>query len=120
NFDGVRTRANHYQQNRQEMRHGNFTGIRGIPNQDIAMWEGMGAISDRSAERLGSSDVAVAAFRRLMVEAARTMQEGGAAIGTTVPRVPHATISSYEGVVPKTVNWRTLGGGSQHPRERVA
>jgi phthalate 4,5-dioxygenase len=120
NFDGVRTRANHYQQNRQEMKHGNFTGIRGIPNQDIAMWEGMGAISDRSAERLGSSDVAVAAFRRLMVEAARTIQEGGPAIGTTEPRVPHATISSYEGVVPKTVNWRTLGGGSQHPRERVA
>jgi len=57
---------------------------------------------------------------RLMVEAARTMQEGGAAIGTTAPRVPHATISSYEGVVPKTVNWRTLGGGSEATREGVA
>jgi hypothetical protein len=34
--------------------------------------------------------------------------------------VPHATISSYEGVVPKSVNWRTLGGGSEQPRERVA
>jgi phthalate 4,5-dioxygenase oxygenase subunit len=55
-----------------------------------------------------------------MVEAARTMQTGGAAIGTTAPRIPHATISSYEGVVPKTVNWRTLGGGSEAPRERVA
>ena len=54
-----------------------------------------------------------------MVEAARTMQNGGPAIGTTSPRIPHATISSYEGVVPKTVNWRTLGGGSEAPRERV-
>ena len=41
------------------------------------------------------------------------MQNGGPAIGTTSPRVPHATISSYEGVVPKSVNWRTLGGGSE-------
>ena len=32
---------------------------------------------------LGASDVAVVAFRRLMVEAARTMQNGGPAIGTT-------------------------------------
>jgi hypothetical protein len=34
--------------------------------------------------------------------------------------VVHATISSYEGVVPKTTNWRSLGGGSEAPLERVA
>jgi len=120
NFNGVRTRENDYQQDRTAMRGGNFTGIQGIPNQDIVMWEGMGPISDRSQERLGASDVAVAAFRRLMVDAARTVQSGGPVIGTTLPRVPHATISSYEGVVPKSLNWRTLGGGSEAPRERVA
>jgi phthalate 4,5-dioxygenase oxygenase subunit len=119
-FDGIRTRQNDYLQDRGAMKAGNFTGIRGIPNQDIAMWEGMGPIGDRSQERLGASDVAVAAFRRLMLDAARTVQDGGPAIGTTSPRIPHATISSYEGVVPKTVNWRTLGGGSEAPRERVA
>ena len=75
NFNGIRTRANHYLQDRAAMAAGNFTGIAGIPNQDIAMWEGMGPISDRSAERLGASDVAVAAFRRLMVEAARAGAE---------------------------------------------
>ena len=74
----------------------------------------------RSAERLGHSDVAVAAFRRLMVEAAREMRDTGKAIGAQSPRIPHATISSYEGVVPKTTNWRSLGGGSETPRERVA
>ena len=60
------------------MKQGNFTGISGIPNQDIAMWESMGPISDRSKERVGASDVAVVAFRRLMVEAARTMRQQGA------------------------------------------
>ena len=68
NFDGIRTRENNYLQDRAAMKAGNFTGIAGIPNQDIAMWEGMGPISDRSSERLGASDVAVVEFRRLMVE----------------------------------------------------
>jgi phthalate 4,5-dioxygenase len=118
NFDGVRTADNLYRQDRAAMKGGNFTGISGIPNQDIAMWESMGAITDRSQERLGASDVAVAAFRRLMVEAAQAMRDGGPAIGTTGPHIPHASISSFEGVVPKTVNWRTLGGGSESPAER--
>jgi len=113
NFDGVRNAGNFYKQDRAAMKTGNFTGIAGIPNQDIAMWEGMGPIGDRSQERLGASDVAVAAFRRLMVEAARSYRDGGPAIGTTEPHIPHAGISSFEGVVPKTVNWRTLGGGSE-------
>jgi phthalate 4,5-dioxygenase oxygenase subunit len=112
-FDGVRNAANLYQQDRAQMKAGNFTGIAGIPNQDIAMWEGMGPITDRSQERLGASDVAVAAFRRLMLDAARTMRDSGKAIGTDEPHVAHGTISSFEGVVPKTVNWRSLGGGSQ-------
>jgi phthalate 4,5-dioxygenase oxygenase subunit len=119
NFDGIRTRDNLYQQDRAAMKDGNFTGIAGIPNQDIAMWEGMGPISDRSTERVGASDVAVVAFRRLMVEAAHTMNKGGPAIGRGEPHVVHATISSYEGVVPKTTNWRSLGGGSEAPLERV-
>jgi len=119
NFDNLRNRANDYGQDRALMKAGNFTGIAGIPNQDIAMWESMGKIGKRSSERMGASDVAVGAFRRLMVEAARTMQEIGKAIGTQAPRVPHASISSFEGVVPKTTNWRTLGGGSETAPERA-
>jgi phthalate 4,5-dioxygenase len=115
----VRTRENFYLQDRGAMKEGNFTGIGGIPNQDIAMWESMGPIGDRSRERVGASDVAVVAFRRLMVEAARNMRDGAGAIGTTEPHVRHATISSYEGVVPKTTNWRSLGGGSEAPLQRA-
>ena len=71
-FNNVRTAGNLYQQDRAAMKAGNFTGIKGIPNQDIAMWESMGPISDRSQERVGVSDIAVNAFRRLMVEASLT------------------------------------------------
>jgi phthalate 4,5-dioxygenase oxygenase subunit len=115
----MRNRDNMYLQDRTAMKEGNFTGVAGIPNQDIVMWEGMGPISDRTRERVGASDVAVVAFRRLMVEAARAMQHGGPAIGTTEPHIRHASISSYEGVVPKATNWRSLGGGSEAPLERV-
>jgi phthalate 4,5-dioxygenase len=41
------------------------------------------------------------------------MREGKPAIGTTEPCIPHASISSFEGVVPKTTDWRTLGSGSE-------
>jgi len=116
----LRQRRNLYRQDRAAMKQGDFTGIAGIPNQDIAMWESMGPISDRSKERVGASDVAVVAFRRLMVEAARHFSKGSPAIGTTEPHVVHATISSYEGVVPKTTNWRSLGGGSEAPLARGA
>ena len=110
-FSNKRTRDNDYLQDRQAMKLGNFTGIKGIPNQDIAMWETMGrtGISDRTKERLGASDVAVVEFRRLMVEAAKQMRDAGVAIGTTQPHIPHAKISSFEGVVPKSTDWRTLG-----------
>jgi phthalate 4,5-dioxygenase oxygenase subunit len=99
------------------MKAGNFTGIKGIPNQDIAMWESMGPISDRNQERVGVSDIAVNAFRRLMVEAAGAVREGKPVIGTAEPRIPHASISSFEGVVPKATDWRTLGGGNDVPSD---
>jgi phthalate 4,5-dioxygenase oxygenase subunit len=120
NFDGIRNRGNLYQQDRAAMKDGNFTGIKGIPNQDIAMWESMGPIGNRSQEKVGHSDIAVVAFRRLMMEAARDFAAGQPAIGTTAPRARHADISSFEGVVPKTVNWRSLGGGSENLKDRVA
>lgn len=73
------------------------------------MWESMGQIADRTSERLGASDVAIVQWRRLMIEAAQHLAEGGAALGTTAPRVPLKDIASFEGVVPKTTDWRTLG-----------
>ncbi|MGH8742390.1 MAG: Rieske 2Fe-2S domain-containing protein, partial [Burkholderiales bacterium] len=64
NFRKKRNLGNRYQQDRQAMKRGDFTGIKGIPTQDMAMWESMGPIVDRSKDRPGSSDVAVVQFRR--------------------------------------------------------
>jgi phthalate 4,5-dioxygenase oxygenase subunit len=97
---------NFFLQDRQAMKLGDFTGIRGIPMQDMAMWETMGAIADRSKERLGASDLAIVEFRRIMVEAARAFVAGGQAIGAGVDRT---ALRSYEGIVPKGTDWRALG-----------
>jgi phthalate 4,5-dioxygenase oxygenase subunit len=119
----TRTRANNYRQDRQAMKLGNFTGISGIPNQDIAMWETLGPIVDRSRDRLGASDLAIVEFRRRMVEAAKAVAAGGPSIGTTPPHIPHAKLRSFEGVVAKGVDWRTLGAAEEEfagPRTTAA
>jgi phthalate 4,5-dioxygenase len=108
-----RTLANMYQQDRAAMKRGDFTGIKGIPTQDMAMWESMGPIADRSQDHPGASDMAVVQFRRIMVAAAKKFKDGAPAIGTpgwTKEPVPaHARLASFEGIVPKSTDWRTLG-----------
>jgi phthalate 4,5-dioxygenase oxygenase subunit len=101
---------NNYLQDRQAMKAGSsFTGIRGFPNQDIAMWETMGPVADRSAERLGASDLAIVEFRRLMVDAAKRFRDGAPAIGTReVCPIPQLAIRSFEGMLPKGQDWRHL------------
>ncbi|MFN0161618.1 MAG: Rieske 2Fe-2S domain-containing protein [Burkholderiales bacterium] len=94
-------------QDRNAMKAGNFTGIQGFPNQDIAMWITMGPITNRTDERLGASDLAVVEFRKQMVEAAQTFAAGGAAIGTGDARVPAGTCS-LQAVLPKTLDWRDV------------
>jgi phthalate 4,5-dioxygenase oxygenase subunit len=111
-FRKKRTLANRYQQDREAMKRGDFTGIEGIPTQDMAMWESMGPIADRSKDHPGSSDVAVVQFRRMMVAAAKKFKEGGPAIGAT-DHIPHIKLASFEGIAPKSTDWRTLGAESQ-------
>ncbi len=47
----LRTVENNFWQDRQAMKAGNFTGITGFPNQDVAMWVTMGPIADRTSDR---------------------------------------------------------------------
>ncbi|MDE2561086.1 MAG: Rieske 2Fe-2S domain-containing protein [Sphingomonadales bacterium] len=105
-FRKVRNLENGYLQDRAAMKAGDFTGIHGIPCQDMAMWESMGPIADRSEDHLGSSDKAIFAFRTQMYRAAQAVRGGEAAIGTIEPRVPQASLMSFQGMVPKGGDWR--------------
>ena len=103
------------------MKLGDYTGMVGIPNQDMAMWETMGPIADRTHERLGASDIAIVQFRRVMVDAVQQFANGRKPIGLTKPHIALAELRSFEGIVPKTTNWRTLGVTDQelamYPKE---
>ncbi len=92
-----RNRGNNFLQDREAMARGNFSGIRGIGNQDIAMWEtmGRGPIIDRSREHLGTTDLAVVQFRRLMLDAVAEFQDSGRVLGQHGHcKVPFAKIRS--------------------------
>ncbi|SEB83283.1 phthalate 4,5-dioxygenase, oxygenase subunit [Rhizobiales bacterium GAS188] len=108
-----RRASNNYLQDRAGMAEGNFTGVPGIPNQDIMMWESMGAIADRTQERLGASDIAVVQFRRLMLNAVEAFQQDERVIGLVEPHLPQAKLRSYQGIVVKSVPWRTLGASEE-------
>jgi phthalate 4,5-dioxygenase oxygenase subunit len=96
-----------YGQDRSAMKLGSFTGIRGFPNQDIAMQESMGAIADRSHEKLGASDLAIVEFRRVMVKAVRDFMASNKqppALGMSEEEL--LKLASWERIVPKSIDWR--------------
>src|SRR6185369_96935 len=56
-----------------------YTGIQGIPEQDKAMNESMGAVMDRSREHLGTTDQMVIRTRRRLIDAAKAFERTGEA-----------------------------------------
>lgn len=85
---------------------GNFTGITGFPNQDVAMWVTMGPIADRTRDRLGASDLAVVEFRKQMLDALSVFQHDGVVIGTGAEAIS-PQVCAFQAIVPKTIDWRT-------------
>ncbi|HXQ14057.1 MAG TPA: Rieske 2Fe-2S domain-containing protein [Caulobacteraceae bacterium] len=108
NWRKRRNADNRYGQDRAAMQRGDFTGIQGIPAQDMAMWESMGPIADRTREHLGSSDLAILQFRRQMIEAARRFQDKGLPFAAGQDRPALVDLASFEGLAPKAADWRTL------------
>ena len=113
NFRKIRTLDNMFLQDREAMKQGDFTGIYGIPAQDMAMWESMGAIADRTKDYLGVSDGAVAQFRRIMIAAARNVLKGKPAINTRAAgrQTNVSALASFEGMIPKDADWRLYADG---------
>ena len=80
---------NWFEQDRDAMRNGSYTGIKGFTNQDMACQESMGPIVDRTREHLGTSDVAIIRMRRRMLEALRRLEAGEPLLGHD-PATPFA------------------------------
>ena len=67
---------NDYLQDRNMQRTVNFSGIRGIQAQDMAVIESMGSTVDRTREHLGTSDSAILGARRRLLREVANFQEG--------------------------------------------
>lgn len=84
------------------------------------MWLSMGAIADRTHDRLGASDLAIVEFRKQMLEAVQAFEQGQAAIGTGSEAATPA-VCAFQAIVPKTTDWRTYQprfvwlDGQDHP-----
>jgi phthalate 4,5-dioxygenase oxygenase subunit len=103
-------RKNRWNQDRKAMKNGSYTGIAGFQNQDTAAVESMGAISDRTKEHLGQSDVAIIRMRRRMAEAVKAFQAAGTPLGLD-PMIDYDAIRSVQAVIPKETPWQRLADG---------
>jgi phthalate 4,5-dioxygenase oxygenase subunit len=75
-FRPVRNLDNNYLIDREQQRKSTMTGIQSFGSQDQAIQESMGPMVDRTRERLGTSDTAIIATRRLLLQEIRALQRG--------------------------------------------
>jgi nitrite reductase/ring-hydroxylating ferredoxin subunit len=72
----IANRGNDYLIDREVQRKETFTGILGIPEQDMAVTQSMGPVYSRWQEHLGRSDLAIIHARRRLQRLAKEVSEG--------------------------------------------
>jgi phthalate 4,5-dioxygenase oxygenase subunit len=102
-FRSFRNARNDWMIDRRVQKYETFTGIDGINTQDRAVQEGMGPIVDRSKEHLGPADRAIIATRRLLLQAVKTVQEGGDPPGVDTS---YYSARAIERIFPREMTWR--------------
>jgi phthalate 4,5-dioxygenase len=95
---------NRFGQDRSRMSE-DWSGIKGVVMEDMAMSMSQGAIADRSKEHLVPADQAVVRCRRQLLESAKRVAEGGDPIGV---EVDVSTIRAIDATVPGNVRWQDL------------
>ena len=121
NWYRLANEANWYNQDREAMKNGSYTGINGFSNQDMACQESMGPIVDRTAEHLGTSDIAIIRMRKRMLEAVHLFQDGKPLIGLD-PAIPYDKIRTEQLIVPIDQPWQSVGAyaGEYTPKTPAA
>jgi nitrite reductase/ring-hydroxylating ferredoxin subunit len=102
NFRSIPNAENMYRIDRNEQKYETYTGIPGGNVQDRAIQESMGAIADRTLERLGTTDRAIIHARRSLLKAVKTVQDGGEPPGV---QPTFYNLRAYETVLPSSVHW---------------
>ena len=92
-------------QDRTLMKSGHMSGVNNLLTEDMLVAETMGPIADRTGEYLGSSDAAVARFRRLFLDAVRENAGGNIPRGCSGSE-PYHRIVGIGVLHPANVAWR--------------
>jgi phenylpropionate dioxygenase-like ring-hydroxylating dioxygenase large terminal subunit len=101
-FRSYLNRSNNWGLDREVQKKETFSGIEGINQQDRAVQEIMGRIVDRSKERLGQTDKAIIAARRLLLDAVQTVADGGNPPGVDTS---YYDIRAIESLLPSNTPW---------------
>ena len=75
NYVPLRNRANDYLIDRKLQKTKSYTGIIGVSEQDAAVQDSQGPIADRTREHLGPTDLGILHFRKMVMDAARALQQ---------------------------------------------
>ena len=115
-FRLTRTGANRYQQDRESMKTKTFTGMGyNFQAHDAFATESQGAIQDRTSEHLVSSDKAIIAARKLLLNAINDVKHGRDP--QHVVRDPASNrfshLQVFSEIIDASVDWK------QHMRERI-
>jgi hypothetical protein len=106
-FRSLQNRGNRYLIDRRVQKTRTYTGIPGINVQDRAVQESMGAIADRSLERLGTTDRAIITTRRLLLNAIAAVERGDGPAGVSAS---YYELRPGEKVLPKNASWMEAFG----------
>ena len=108
-----RNPSNDHMIDREVQKSRTSTGIEGVNTQDFALQEGMGwdftmggAICDRSNEYLGTSDRAIIAMRKRLLDAIRDVEDGRQP--PAVDPNSHGKMRPFDTIVPMGEDWRKV------------
>ncbi len=101
-FRAYLNRSNNWGIDRDVQKRETFSGIEGVNQQDRAVQEAMGPIVDRSKENLCHTDAAVIVARQRLLEAVRTVGEGGKAPGADES---YYHLRAIERILPADARW---------------
>ena len=92
-----------WDQDRSLMAGGHYTGLPGFVAEDMAVFEAMGTIQDRSKENLVVSDQFITRLRRKLLAAVDQYAKTG-----SLPAVDYDNIVAIAGFVPPEKTWRDV------------
>lgn len=98
------SRLNRYGQDRAAMKSGNFSGLPGLIQEDVAVSVASGPLRDRSQEMLSVADIAVQRLQRTLLTCVRRTEAGRDPIGVSPD---YAAVVGYQRRLAMTDKWRT-------------